>query len=103
MSEPIVRRPNLPLTKQDEADLSLLRNSPTHLRALAHLSAGTMTAEADVTESMLLHALFEAGLRAVQATAEEEGYAQLAADYRTDADERRAMSRRRPPSWAHES
>ena len=101
MSQPVVRRPNLPLTAQDEADLAVLRQSPSHLNALAELSSGMPTA--DVGESVLLHAIFEAGLRAVREAAEEDGYAQLADDYRRSADERRAMSRRRPPAWADEA
>ena len=103
MSQPIVRRPSLPLTSQDEADLTLLRESPAHLRALADLAPSTPVQEGDVRESVLLHAVFEAGLSVVRKAAEEEGYEQLAAEYRAIADERRSLSRRRQPAWSGES
>ena len=48
----------------------------------------------------MLHALVEAGLRAVTQEIEDRGYAEMAADY-TAADRRR-VARRRKPAWAEE-
>lgn len=100
MVDPVVRRPSLPLTGKDDADLEVLRTSPAYRRALEVLAPSAPAADDDVTESVLLHAVFEAGLAAVRRSAEEEGYAQLAADYAYPPAERRAMARRRPPSWS---
>ena len=101
MSQPVVRRPNLPLTEKDEADLEVLRTSPQHRAVLAQLSG--ISAEGDVGEGVLLHAVFEAGMAAVQASALERGYAQLAAEYAKSSASRRRMSRRRNPAWAEEA
>lgn len=102
MSRPVVRRPNLPLTAQDESDLALLRSSPAYRQALAQLSPSGLSPVEQVSEAVLLHAVFEAGLAAVRASAEEDGYAQLAVDYAEQAGSRRRMSRRRTPAWANE-
>jgi hypothetical protein len=100
MNEPAVRRPSLPLTDRDVADLDRIRSSPSDRAALGHLVPGRVPAEGSVAESVLLHAIFEAGLRAVRERAEEEGYRQLAAEYKAEDAERRARARRRPPHWA---
>ena len=44
----------------------------------------------------------EAGLAAVRAITEVDGYEQIAAQYAGHADARRRMSRRRAPSWSDE-
>jgi cytochrome c551/c552 len=44
----------------------------------------------------------EAGLAAVRAIAEADGYEQVAAQYAGQAEARRRMSRRRAPAWADE-
>ncbi len=98
MKQTIVRRPSLPLTASDEADLTLLRNATPYQRALARLSSQDITDGSEITESVLLHAVFEAGLAAVRQLAEAEGYEQMVADDAT----RRRLSRRRRPSWADE-
>lgn len=102
MSEPVVRRPSLPLAAVDEAELALLRESETHRRALALLAPTGPSPVEQVTEAVLLHAIFEAGLAAVRAQAEDEGYRQLAADAEPQSARRR-MSRRRRPAWADEA
>jgi hypothetical protein len=46
--------------------------------------------------------VFEAGLNAVKMSAEDTGYAQLAAQAAENADIRHKQARRRAPSWAEE-
>lgn len=97
----VVRRPSLPLTEQDERELERLGTSPLHRESLARLSGVPLT-ETEVSESALLHAVFEAGLAAVRIASEEAGYAQLAVELADQATNHRAAARRRRPSWAHE-
>ncbi len=103
-----MRRPSLPLTEVDEAHLQLIWSSPTHRHALDEL-AGRLSVgaegegELDLTESALLHLVFEAGLDAVRARAQEAGYAELARGRLSEEQvEARAIARRRRPSWADE-
>ena len=103
MTQPVVRRPNLPLTAKDEADLTLVRTSVSFRRALAQLASSAPSIDGELGEAVLLHAVFEAGIAAVRKSAEDEGYAQLAAEYAEHAEARRGMSRRRLPMWADES
>ncbi len=105
----VVRRPSLPLTEQDEHDLALIRTSPGQFRALvAQSKLADLVGEggyviSDLTESAIIHAVFEAGLRAVRGDAEATAYAELAQQRDNDASERRATARRRTPAWADES
>lgn len=103
MTQPVVRRPSLPLTARDEAELSVLRSSPAHRRALASLAPNGPSADHDVTEGALLHAIFEAGLAAVRESAIEQGYAALAEEYARNTTERRRLARRRKPSWTEDA
>jgi hypothetical protein len=103
MNQTVVRRPSLPLTPADEADLALLKQAAAYQRALARLSSQDIPPGAEVTESVLLHAVFEAGLAAVRQLAEADGYEQMAADSAADDATRRRLSRRRRPSWAAET
>ena len=103
MSQRVVRRPNVPLTAKDEADLTLLRTSPVFRRALERLSATGPSADEEVGEAVLLHAVLAAGLAAIRTNAEEEGYEQLATEYAESSAARRRVSRRRAPAWADES
>ncbi|MDP9182465.1 MAG: hypothetical protein M3P04_06790 [Actinomycetota bacterium] len=96
----VVRRPSLPLTEQDEHDLERLRTSSLHREALGRLSGELLDTE--VSESALLHAVFEAGLAAVRAASEEAGYAQMAVELDDNGKSHRSAARRRRPSWAHE-
>lgn len=103
MNQTVVRRPSLPLTAADEADLAVLRQESAYQRALATLSRQPMPESGEVRESVLLHAVFAAGLAAVRQLAESEGYEQLAADYEADDADRRKLSRRRKPAWADQA
>ena len=102
MNQTVVRRPSLPLTAADEADLMLLKESPSYQQALARLSSQDLP-EGGVKESVLLHAVFEAGLSAVRQLAESDGYEQLSAEYAADDATRRRLSRRRRAAWADEA
>ena len=103
MSESVVRRPNVPLTAQDEADLELLRSSAAHREALAALSPSASPVEQQLSEALLLHLVLAAGFEAIRRSVEEAGYRQLAVDYSAHEVERRTMARRRPPAWAQET
>ena len=100
LDQAVVRRPSLPLTAADEAQLEVLRETASHRKALAQLSRQDFPDGRDVRESVLLHAVFEAGLAAVRQLAEAEGYEQLASEYAADDPTRRRLSRRRRPTWA---
>ncbi|MBA3529279.1 MAG: hypothetical protein H0T91_08245 [Propionibacteriaceae bacterium] len=97
------RRASLPLSERDQADLATLRRSITHRIALGRITHRTVTD--DLSEAAFLHALVEAGIKAVEQEVEEAGYAELAAD-REDRDEARSISaarRQRRPDWADEA
>jgi len=99
---PVVRRTSLPLTEQNERDLSKIRKSSSYQRALEVLS-GRKIVDADVSTSALLHAIFEAGMAVVQKEAEITGYAEIASTQSVSEVKRhRGQSRRRRPSWADE-
>ncbi len=95
------RRAPLPLTARDLADLARLRMPGPEREALSDLADALLADE--VSEALLIHAVFVAGLRAVREAAEERGYAELAAQEEAsgEAAERRLLSDRRP-SWAGE-
>jgi hypothetical protein len=102
IQSPVVRRSSLPLTEQNEEDLSKVRSSSSYQRALEVLS-GRKIVEADVSTSALLHAIFEAGMAAVQKEAEIAGYAEIALSQSAKVmKEHRVQSRRRRPTWAQE-
>jgi hypothetical protein len=102
LNEPTERRTALPLTARDLADLARLREPGPEREALRVL-APMVPATEELSEAFLCHALLEAGLRAVRDTAEEIGYAQLAAQEAAsgEAAERRLIAARRP-RWADE-
>jgi hypothetical protein len=103
MNEPTIRRPSLPLTRNDIADLEKIRSSSSERAALEDLADVAILAEGhSVAESVLLHAVFTAGLRAVREHAEAEGYRLLAEEYEAEDAERRAVARRRSPYWNQE-
>jgi hypothetical protein len=102
LSERPVRRSTLPLTAHDLADLDRLRNPGPGREALGHLTSGDLP-QGDLSESALLHAVFEAGLRAIRERVEELGYAEMAAsETPEEAEEHRRILRRRRPPWADE-
>lgn len=95
------RRAPLPLTARDIEDLAKLRRPSPEREALSDL-AGVSLAD-EVSEALLIHAVFTAGLRAVREAAEAHGYAQLAIQQEASGEtaDRRAISDRRAP-WADE-
>jgi hypothetical protein len=101
----VTRRSSLPLTEQDDLALTRIRTSEIYRTALQALStpSGGVVPESELSEAALLHAVFEAGLDAIRLSAQEAGYALLAHERTASAPERRAESRRRPPSWADEA
>ena len=103
MSQPVVRRPSVPLTLSDEEELQTLRLSPELRRALAEIAPMHPALDTDVTEGVLLHAVLQAGFAALKTRVESDGYASLAEEYASVSDTRRRMSRRRRPEWADES
>lgn len=102
MPNPAVRRSSLPLTERNDSELAKLRGSEPHRKMLAELSE-VSSFPADVSEAVLLHSLFEIGLKAVQDGLELQGYRQLAAEQLATAAASRSFARRRRPSWADES
>ena len=98
-----VRRPSLPLTERDLADLDTIRNSPSERAALEDLASVTFSAGGrSEAESAFLHAVLLAGIRAVRERAEAASYEADAAAYDAEDTERRAAARRRQPTWAGE-
>ncbi|WGY04331.1 hypothetical protein QI633_11295 [Nocardioides sp. QY071] len=91
-------RKSLPLSARDIRDIDMLRGSADRRAALSNLVAEEVAE--DSSEAAVLHAVFEAGLRAVSQELESRGYAEIAEDY--TLAERRRVSRRRKPAWADE-
>jgi len=91
-------RKSLPLTDGDLRHLAVLRDSPTHRAVLADLIGAPLSDTC--SEATLLHAIWEAGVKAVQDRVEDEGYAQMAGE--RELAERKATARRRRPAWAGE-
>ena len=94
-----VARKSLPLSARDIEDLEKLRSTPGRLHVLADLSDCQLGPSP--TEARFLHAIYRAGLRAVEERALEDGYAEIANQAR-DTRMRQAVSRRRRPNWADE-
>lgn len=92
-------RKSLPLSAHDLEDLKLLKESPTYREALAKAAGVEISNSA--SEAAVLHAVWEAGLKAIREQIEDQGYAEMAAQQ--DAVQRQAAARRRRPSWADES
>lgn len=92
-------RKSLPLTARDLEDLAKMRSSATYRGTLGQLADVEVHPES--SEAAVLHAVWEAGVRAVQERVEAEGYAQIAAEM--DAAQRKAVARRRRPSWADDA
>jgi hypothetical protein len=91
----VERRASLPLSPRDVADLARLRDLP--IREELDLPEG------EISEAVLLHAIFTAGLQAIEAMIQERAYAELADQYRKTAEgaERRA-ARRAPARFAEQ-
>ena len=73
LNDPAPERKTLALTARDLEDLDRLRSPGPERTALADLSGSALHGE--VNESVLLHAVFTAGLRAVQEMTEARAYA----------------------------
>ncbi len=97
LDKPVTRK-SLPLSARDVEDLEKLRSSHEMREALSTLSSESIT-EAS-SEAALLHAVMEAGKRAIREHLESAGYAQIA-QQREDYN-RPAVARRRRPAWADE-
>ena len=98
-----IRRPSLPLTERDVANLDKIRNSPAERAALEDLASVSFAAGGrSEAESAFLHAVLLAGIRAVRERAEEASYEADADAYQAEDAERRAIARRRRPTWAGE-
>jgi hypothetical protein len=89
-------RKSLPITSRDGNDLRTLRGSATHRVALSDL-AGEVVTDAS-SDAAVLHAVWEAGIRAVRERVEDEGYTEMAKG--RDVHTGRAAARRRRPAWA---
>jgi hypothetical protein len=100
LNEPTERRTALPLTARDLADLEKLRGPGPEREALCDLGPKLPTGE--ISEAFLVHAVFTAGLRAVQERAEEISYAEEAVERHASASESFRAARRVRPSWADE-
>lgn len=93
-SAEVVRTPEVGLTRKDMADLDIIRRSPERLREL-----GAGKAESDTA---LVHAIFEEGMRAIKERNVIDAYEALAEDLRTsegrseyEGNKARLKSRRR--------
>lgn len=75
-----------------------MRTSVAHREVLSALTNRQLTET--TSEAVLLHAVVEAGFRAVSEQVEEAGYAQIASESEVAASKR--VARRRRPSWADE-
>jgi hypothetical protein len=91
-------RKSLPLTARDLLDLEIMRRSVAHREALTELSREEL--DESSSEAAVIHAVWEAGMKAVAEQVEEAGYSQIAADM--DVASRKKVARRRAPSWADE-
>jgi hypothetical protein len=97
------RRATLPLSERDVDELQTLRASAPHRVALERLVATPVNP--DSSEAALLHAIFEAGVKAITDQVAAESYAAEAADQEAMAERRATIEARRErrPSWADEA
>ena len=103
MSRSVVRRPNLPLNAEDDRELERLKTSSQYRAAIAELADSRPSADAELSEGVLLHAVFEVGMAAIRERAQEIGYSELAADADYVAAKRERRAATRTPRWADES
>lgn len=101
LNEPTEKRTALPLTARDMADLARLRVPGPERDALCALGPKIPATE-ELSESLLVHAVFVTGLRAVREQAEALSYAAEAADRQASAAESLRAARRIRPAWADE-
>lgn len=91
-------RKSVTLDEQDKRDLAALRRSKDRLDLLSRLAATEVTQ--DSSEAVVLHAVVSAGIKAVEEASEAEGYKEVARQM--DGPARKAVARRRRPTWADE-
>lgn len=96
-ASPVVRRGQVPLTQQDIEALQEVLSQPSEREFLA--SHNLVPSAGEVSESVVLHALVEVGIKAVRDARDAAGYALLAADpeyqkHVTNIRSRRALRRR---------
>jgi hypothetical protein len=77
-SSAVVRRGQVPLTQQDIDALQEIVSQPSEREFLA--GHDLLPAAGDVSESVVLHALVELGIKTVRDARDAAGYALLAAD-----------------------
>lgn len=93
-------RKSIPLTASDVRDLAAMRGSSEYRRALRELTG--LDLDAGASEASYLHAVLEAGLKALRERAEDRGYAAIAVEQEESVEQRRRAARRRIPDWANE-
>ncbi|HVV75041.1 MAG TPA: hypothetical protein VHC43_03320 [Mycobacteriales bacterium] len=98
-AQSVVRRAPLPLTETDIRAVEALRVSGPQRAALMRLLPEDLPS--DISESGLLHALFEVALSRVREEVEAAGYAELA--LQQDDTVRRRAARRRRPRWSDDA
>ncbi len=86
------------MTVQDLTEFDRLKADPAYRRVLESLLHQEPNSVEDVSESVLLNAVFRVGLQAVREAAQEAGYAELASQ--RQREQRKAN--RRTPAWADE-
>ena len=91
-------RKSVPLSERDRRDLDRMRASSVHRDSLREIAG--VEIDEDASDAALLRVVVEAGINAVERQVESVGYAQIAADI--DRSERKAVARRRRPTWADE-
>jgi hypothetical protein len=97
-SKPAQERLPLTFTSLELADLDRLRSPGPERSALADFSGVELDGE--VTDSVLLHAVFAAGLRVVREMTEARAYAEAALEKGAKEHANRKASRRKRPSPA---
>ena len=100
LNQPTERRTPLPLTARDLADLERLKQPGPAREALGSLAETSLAGE--VSEALLVHAVFIAGLRAVREAAEERAYMDAGNEKWESAGEDYQAARRRRPAWVDE-
>lgn len=100
-ASPVVRRAQVPLTEDDLFALEQLSSESSARQVLA--SRALVPAEGTISESALLHAILQAGIKAVRDARDEVGYDELAHDsehLKHDFNVRSHRELRRPPRHA---
>lgn len=100
-ASPVVRRAQVPLTEDDVLALEQL-STETSVRDVL-VSRALVPADSSISESALLHAILQAGIKALRDARDEIGYEALAHDeehLKHDFNVRTHRALRRPPRHA---